>query len=216
MKYKGRLLVISITLSVHTAYLIYYFFRDGRVDIMDLLGYPLFFALSYWAGYQYDKAVYYSEKDALTNLYNRRFVIGSFDKIVAISSRTSSQLFVLLLDCDNFKEINDVYNHQIGDKVLQRISQILQLNTRRIDIVSRWGGDEFLVLGQYKDPSGIEVLTNRIQKEIAALSDEMGFHVSLSIGSAVYNEREHKDLSSLIKTADENMYRSKVTKKLST
>ncbi|MCR2805838.1 GGDEF domain-containing protein [Paenibacillus soyae] len=213
MKYKGRLLVVSITLSLHTVYILYYYLRDGMVDMMDILGYPLFFALAYWAGHQYDKALYYSEKDVLTNLYNRRFVIQSFDKIAAIASRTSSNLFVLLLDCDNFKEINDVYNHQIGDTVLQRISQILQLNTRKIDIVSRWGGDEFLVLGQYKEQSGVEVLMGRIQKEIAALSDEMGFRVSISIGSAVYNEKEHKDLSSLIKTADENMYRTKATKK---
>ena len=206
---------MSITLAVHTAYILYYFYRDGRVDIMDLLGYPVFIVLSYWAGYQYDKAVYFSEKDALTNLYNRRFVIHSFDKLAAIASRTSSQLFVLILDCDNFKEINDVYNHQIGDSVLQRTSEILQGNTRKVDIVSRWGGDEFLVLGQYKDASGIEALVNRIQNEMAALSDEFGFRVSLSIGYAVYNEWEHKDISSLIKTADENMYRTKANKKLS-
>ncbi|MEK3884564.1 GGDEF domain-containing protein [Paenibacillus sp. PL2-23] len=213
MKYRGRLIAMSITLFVHTAYIIIYYFRVGRVDIMDLLVYPLFAAVAYWAGYQYDKAVYYSEKDALTNLYNRRFVLASFDRIGAVASRTNSQLFILLMDCDNFKDINDAYNHQTGDRVLQRISHILQLSTRKVDIVSRWGGDEFLILGQYKDASGVEVLVNRIQKEIRALSDELGFRVSLSIGCAVYNEREHKDLSSLIKAADEHMYSSKLSKK---
>ncbi|RIX50143.1 GGDEF domain-containing protein [Paenibacillus nanensis] len=213
MKYKGRIATISLTMTVHTAYILYYFQRDGTVDWADWLGYPLFITVSYWAGKQYDRAVYYSEKDSMTNLYNRRFVINAFDKITSLASRTNSHIFALVIDCDNFKEINDRYNHHVGDKVLSEISHILLTNTRKVDIVARWGGDEFLVLGQYKDRAGIDAIITRITKQISLLSDELGFHVSLSIGSAIYSATQHHDLSSLVKTADENMYKSKMDKK---
>jgi diguanylate cyclase (GGDEF)-like protein len=213
MNYTGRLATILLTTTFHTAYIFYYFKRDGVIDPLDLLGYPIFFLLSYWGGLQYDRAIYYSEKDTLTNLYNRRYVISIFDKFFAQAKRSNSAIYALLLDCDRFKEINDSYNHHMGDEVLRRISKILMDCTRKGDIVSRWGGDEFLILGQYNRPSDMESSVQGIQSELIHLSNEMGLCISASIGSAVYSEEQHHDLSDLIREADKHMYDMKMEKK---
>ncbi|NRF95564.1 GGDEF domain-containing protein [Paenibacillus frigoriresistens] len=188
MKFIGRTIAISIIMFFHTSYLIYYFYRDGRIDIPDILGYPLFFCIAYWAGKQYDKATFFSEKDPLTNLYNRRFVMYSFDKILALTDRSNSKLFIMVIDCDNFKEINDIYGHSKGDLVLKTIGEALVKTTRKSDVVSRWGGDEFLINGQYKDDSGLQIIHQRLSEEF-------------------------RNLYELIKLADEEMYNHKWKKK---
>jgi diguanylate cyclase (GGDEF)-like protein len=213
VKYKGRLIATMMIMTVHTLYTLYYFKRDGMVDVLDLLGYPVIFIISYWSGLQYDKAVYFSEKDTLTNIYNRRYVISSFDRFLSLAKRSNTTLFVMLLDCDNFKEINDRYNHHLGDEVLRHISKILLGCTRKGDIVSRWGGDEFLILGRYNDSTDIQTIGLEIHRRLVQLSHEMGFSISISMGSAVYAEDRHHDLSGLIREADNNMYNMKIVNK---
>lgn len=212
MKYHGRISSIGLCLLIQTFYLLYFYFPDKNVDWVIWWSYPVLIAISYWTGKHYDKATFYSERDPLTNLYNRRFVTLAFDKILAIANRTNSNIFVLLIDCDHFKKINDQYNHQTGDMVLLQISQLLTANTRKSDIVARWGGDEFLIIGHHKDEAGLQVLLHRIQNESVNFSINMGFPISLSIGSATSSTSQYQDLTSLLKIADENMYRSKTKK----
>ncbi|WP_373231110.1 GGDEF domain-containing protein [Cohnella sp.] len=212
MKFTGRITAISLILFFHTLYIIYYIYRDGYADILDWLGYPVFFIISYWAGLQYDKAKFYSEKDELTNIYNRRFVVNTFDKITSLADRTNSKLFVLMIDCDNFKNINDVYDHQTGDLILNCIGKILVENTRKSDIVARWGGDEFLVIGQYKDEPGLQIVLQRLESDLLSLAQKMQISVSVSIGFAIYWD-DHRQLPELIKIADQRMYDDKTQKK---
>lgn len=179
---------------------------------MDLLGYPLFFSISYWCGKKYDKATFFSEKDILTNLYNRRFVIHSFDKIIALADRTNSKLFVLVIDCDNFKDINDLNGHAKGDIVLTSIGKILVSSTRNSDIVARWGGDEFLVIGHYKEEAGLETVVERLESELKILSNQLKMPVIVSIGSAIFPDH-NTNLIELIKIADQNMYNNKWMKR---
>ncbi|MFC4102144.1 GGDEF domain-containing protein [Paenibacillus xanthanilyticus] len=212
MKYKGRLLTLSTVLSVHTLYIVYYFFRDGAVDLFDLLGYPLFGVLAYWAGLQYDRAVYYSDKDVLTNLYNRRFLIKAFDKAKSLASRMNGSLFLLVIDCDNFKEINDRDGHAKGDRVLTAIGDVLVASTRGSDLVARWGGDEFVVVGHHKDDTGLQAILGRLESQLTEVSAQMGVRIQVSIGSALY-PRDGGDLYDLMKIADANMYASKRARK---
>ncbi len=212
MRYSGRIFAISIIFFFHTAYLIYYFYRDGHVDIVDLLGYPLFFCIAYWAGLQFDKATFYSEKDMITNLYNRRFVINTYEKIMSLAERTNSKLFVLVIDCDNFKHINDFYGHHKGDLVLAMIGETLAGSMRKSDIVARWGGDEFLVIGHYKEESGLQTVLQRLDDDMKNLSKQINIPIQVSIGSAIYPDH-NKNLFELIKSADQNMYECKEAKK---
>lgn len=212
MRYTGRIVAIGITLFFHMSLVLYYFFRDGIIETIDLLASPVMILVAYWAGNKFDKVKYLSEKDVLTGLYNRRFVMNSFDKITSLADRTSSKLFVLVIDCDNFKDINDLYGHNTGDKVLTLIGETLVGTTRKSDIVSRWGGDEFVVIGHFKEETGLQTLLQRLDDGLKTLSEQMNIPVKVSIGSAIY-PIDSKDLFELIQSADENMYECKGTKK---
>jgi diguanylate cyclase (GGDEF)-like protein len=199
-------------LAAHSLFVIYFSLLFGQLHIVSLLGYFLWFFIGYWIGKQYDKAKYFAEKDPLTNLYNRRFVMNAFEKITSLAERTNSKLFVLVIDCDNFKVINDMYGHQKGDLVLSMIGETLVGMTRKSDIVARWGGDEFLVIGHYKEETGLQTVLQRLEDNLRDLSSRIDIPVIVSIGSAVYPDH-NKDLFGLIKMADENMYKRKLTKK---
>lgn len=202
---------MGATIVFISVYVIYRYYMEGRVDLIEWLGYPVIMSVAYWAGKQYDKAVFDSEKDVVTNLYNRRFVINTLNKVIALADRNNGQLFVLVIDCDNFKEINDRYNHTTGDMVLALVGRTLTESTRKSDIVARWGGDEFLVIGQYTGETGLRSFMQRLDENIKRISAETAIPLSVSIGSAVY-PTDHKDIIELIKIADQNMYGSKNNK----
>jgi diguanylate cyclase (GGDEF)-like protein len=212
MKFTGRIIAVTLTLVAHTSFVVYFSIVDGKTNIVSFIGYFLWFFIGYWTGKQYDKAKYFSEIDPLTDLYNRRFVMNTFEKITSIAERTNSKLFVLVFDCDNFKEINDKYGHQKGDLVLSMIGQTLVATMRKSDIVARWGGDEFLVLGYHKEEIGLQIILERLEDNFRNLSKQINIPVSVSIGSAIFPNHD-KNLFDLIKKADENMYTSKLTKK---
>ncbi len=212
MKYTGRIIAISTTLLIHTSLILYSFFRDGVIEAVALFASFLMLLISYWAGNKFDRVKYLSDKDVLTGLYNRRFVMNSFEKITSLAERTDSKLFLLVIDCDNFKEINDLHGHNTGDMVLSMIGQALVGTTRKSDIVSRWGGDEFVVIGHFKEESGLETLLDRLDDDLKALSRQMEIPVEVSIGSAIY-PNDSRDLFELITTADEKMYKCKRAKR---
>ncbi|WP_248928136.1 GGDEF domain-containing protein [Paenibacillus hamazuiensis] len=212
MNYRGRIFAVSLTLLAHTCFAVYFAITDGRVHFITYLGYILWFFVGYWIGHLYDKARYYAEKDPLTDLYNRRFITSTFGKITSLTERTQAKLFVLIIDCDNFKSINDMYGHQKGDFVLASIGRTLSGLTRKSDIVARWGGDEFLVIGHLKQDASLQTVHQRLTDGLKALSDELGIPVFVSIGSAVYPDHS-TDLTELIKIADTNMYIGKRSKK---
>jgi diguanylate cyclase (GGDEF)-like protein len=212
MRYTGRIASTVFVFLLHSMYIAYYFYRDGKVEPFDLYTYPLIILYGYWTGKLYDKVKFYSEKDELTGLYNRRFVINTFEKITSLAQRANSKLFVLVIDCDNFKEINDKYGHLIGDMVLSKIGETLIRSTRKSDIVARWGGDEFLVIGHLKEETGLQIVIERLDNNLENLSKQIDIPVKVSIGSAIYPDHS-RDLDELIKSADQNMYEYKGTKK---
>jgi diguanylate cyclase (GGDEF)-like protein len=212
MRYKGRIIAVTLTLVAHTSFVIYFSILNGQTNIMSFLGYFIWFSIGYWTGKQYDKVKYFSDKDPLTNLYNRRFVMNTFEKVTSLAERTNSKLFVLVFDCDNFKDINDKYGHQKGDLVLSMIGETLLGTMRNSDVVARWGGDEFLVLGYYKEELDLQTILKRLEDEIRNLSKQINIPVNVSFGSAIFPNYD-KNLFELIKIADENMYKSKLRKK---
>ena len=85
-------------------------------------------------------------RDTLTGLYNRRFLEGNINTILAGIQRRESNLAILMADMDFFKKVNDEYGHESGDQVLKSLSHILQNSVRATDLVIRYGGEEFLIL----------------------------------------------------------------------
>ncbi len=212
MKHTGRILGSLCLFLLHSIFIFYYYFRDGKVEPLDLYSYPFLILFGYWAGKQYDKVRFYSEKDELTGIYNRRYVLAAFEKISNQAEQTNSKLFVLVVDCDNFKSINDTNGHHEGDRILTKISETLVKTTRQSDIVARWGGDEFLVIGHYNDEEGLQTFLQRLEEKLEYLSEQVKMPITISIGSAIYPNHS-KDLFELVKIADDKMYHSKKSKK---
>ncbi|TYS61918.1 GGDEF domain-containing protein [Bacillus infantis] len=212
MKHTGKIIGSLSLLLFHSVYILYYYLRDREVEPLDLYTYPLLIWFGYWAGKQYDKVKFYSEKDELTGTYNRRYILSNFKKLSNLTEKMNNKLFVVIVDCDNFKVINDTFGHFTGDMILTKISKALAETARQSDIVARWGGDEFLLIGQSNDETEMQTVLQKLEEKIKDLSKEVKMPITLSIGSALYPD-DSKNLFELIKIADHHMYSSKNSKK---
>ena len=149
--------------------------------------------------------------DSLTHLPNRILFKLRLDHAIQRASRNRSQIALLFLDLDNFKEINDSLGHAGGDILLQKASVILLETVRQEDTVARQGGDEFLILvEQVDEPQGAAVVAEKILDRLREPFSIEGqeFLVTGSIGVSIYPE-QGEDVDTLIKNADAAMYRAK-------
>jgi len=156
--------------------------------------------------------------DPLTGVFNRRYMDRRINEEAASARRYGLPLSILLLDIDYFKQINDRYGHQVGDRVLAAMAKIIDSELRESDIFTRYGGEEFLIIAPHTPLlSAIEV-AERVRKCIEShdfcLSDEPGgtgsFRVTVSIGVASLDDGA-KDSETLIRAADKNLLRAKQT-----
>jgi diguanylate cyclase (GGDEF)-like protein len=108
-------------------------------------------------------------RDAMTGLYNRRFLEEYVSALVAGSQRRKSPFSVLMLDLDFFKQVNDTHGHEAGDKVIKTLADILQRNIRSSDMAVRYGGEEFLVLLLDTGAGGAQKVPQRAQAERKAV-----------------------------------------------
>ncbi|MGG3924480.1 GGDEF domain-containing protein [Metabacillus fastidiosus] len=212
MKYTGRIFVFIFILIFQYSLVAYLYYENGYIEEVNYIATPVMLFFGYFIGKQFDKVKFYSEKDILTNLYNRRFIMTNFKKFAAAAERMNSKFFILVIDCDNFKEINDLYGHIKGDEILKSIGECLISATRKGDITARWGGDEFLVIGYMKDETDLTISLNKLEEKLDKLSEKLKIPVYASVGSAIF-PNESKDLLELIKIADDNMYYCKGLKK---
>jgi diguanylate cyclase (GGDEF)-like protein len=153
--------------------------------------------------------------DALTGLPNRILFEERLDHGLIQAKRHGWKLAVLFMDIDNFKNINDSYGHDLGDKVLLTVADCLQSATRSDDTVSRWGGDEFVcLLLEVKEEADVVHLAELIVKRISEHFKFKGTVLSIrvSIGIALYPaDGETSDI--LLKNADTAMYKAKGTER---
>ncbi|WP_280769689.1 GGDEF domain-containing protein [Salipaludibacillus daqingensis] len=214
MRITGRTFSILLVFFIQTAYIYYYFQRDGFVGIGGWMGYPLLLPIGYWTGYQFDKAKFLSEKDWLTGLYNRHFIESKMNKFVHKAKRNDEKLFIILLDCDKFKEINDGYGHRTGDLVLKEIALKLKQYDRKVFASARWGGDEFLIVGSCSSNKDANDFVEDLQQELVALTvPNLNKPLSVSIGLAIEHSPESSmSVQFLIQQADQHMYKRKKEK----
>lgn len=158
-------------------------------------------------------ALHIALHDSLTGLPNRLLLEQRLDHGLKQSRRYGWKLAVLFIDLDKFKNINDSYGHDIGDKLLIAVANRLQASVRGEDMVSRWGGDEFVcVLLNVKHESDVISLANKMVDQISQECDLDGTVVSISatIGIALC-PRDGETAEILFKQVDRAMYRSKGT-----
>lgn len=161
---------------------------------------------------RYDDARYLADNDALTGLANRRCIIDRLDQEVARAERASSNLALVMMDVDKFKFFNDTYGHEIGDQVLAAVAAGLQEAVRGIDILGRFGGDEFLAILPDTDRVGAARVVTRIQNCLAnrpvVVEGASPLTLHLSCGIAVY-PRDGRNPRELFHVADSKMYEAK-------
>ncbi|MEJ2201126.1 MAG: diguanylate cyclase, partial [Desulfuromonadaceae bacterium] len=150
--------------------------------------------------------------DFLTQLANRRYFLELAENELRRALRFRKEVALRMLDIDHFKPINDSYGHKICDLVLHTVAKTLRQTLRRIDVVGRFGGEEFaVVLPETGGQAALET-AERLRLAIAAaettLEDEGALRVSVSIGGAVFSEGAN-DVETLLKRADEALYVAK-------
>lgn len=150
-------------------------------------------------------------RDSLTGLFNRRYFNETLQKEVERSKRGGRPLAFLMLDVNRFKEINDSYSHQTGDKILQEVANLLKENVRSADIVIRYGGDEFLIILPETNGEASKII-NRIRKELEKWNqkqDILDFPLTLAIGSSYWDPGSDLNVEEALKKADREMYEDK-------
>jgi two-component system cell cycle response regulator len=151
-----------------------------------------------------------SVRDVLTDLYNRRFLDQKLEEEAQRATRQNYPLFLIILDLDNFKELNDTLGHQAGDEVLQRLAGVLSNSIRHnVDIPFRYGGDEFAVMVPQAGTEQVKQIAERIRCNY--LNEDIG-KTSLSLGISRFrrtNRRLREDINDFIYNADVSMYIAK-------
>ena len=158
-----------------------------------------------------DIATEASLHDTLTGLPNRALFYDRLEHALEQAKRHSWNLAVMFLDLDNFKQINDTYGHDVGDKVLLTVAKKLKEHTRSDDSICRLGGDEFLyLLMEIKNEREVTKIIKKLIKTIALPCDDIdqSLAIKLSIGVSLF-PKNADNLEGLIKSADVAMYAAK-------
>ncbi len=151
--------------------------------------------------------------DPMTKLYNRRYFSEISDEMFDANKRKHNNIALILLDIDNFKNINDIHGHNIGDDVIISIANILVANTRKEDIVCRYGGEEYIIIlpdvDLERSMNIAETIRELVEKMLINLPREKELRVTISIGVAMANMIVDNDIEIVINKADNAMYEAK-------
>ncbi|MBD1582709.1 GGDEF domain-containing protein [Pseudoalteromonas sp. S16_S37] len=147
-------------------------------------------------------------QDSLTHLFNRRYAHGLIQQAYKSCVKQQQPICVVMADIDHFKQVNDLYGHEVGDEVIGRVAQCLSQHLNSADIAVRWGGEEFLlVLPNCSQPSAQKRL-ELIRQSIEAMNFDKGaLQVTMSFGLATW--QAHCDFEEVLKQADIALYKSK-------
>lgn len=148
-----------------------------------------------------------SELDPLTNVMNRRKFEDLLEKLVLRASRTSLPMTLIVLDIDNFKEVNDKYGHQAGDRVLIEIAHLISSLIRKSDYLVRYGGEEFVIISADSGLEGMMQLAEKIRTEVESYDFNDIGPITVSMGLAELSDED--DTNTFFQRADKNLYKAK-------
>jgi len=157
----------------------------------------------------------FAARDALTGMYNKRFIINELENYCRIARRSNRAFSIIFIDIDDFKQINDRYGHLTGDEYLKRIAELFTHTLREQDIAGRIGGEEFLVILPETTIDGALQLAVRMRKNVEKFVmplQNQEIRTTISAGVCQY-ERGLKDVKELLDLADQAMYEAKKAEK---
>lgn len=145
--------------------------------------------------------------DSLTGIYNRYKLNKELEIEISKSERYNSNFAVMMIDIDNFKSVNDTHGHDVGDYVLQELSNIVSNFIRESDVFGRWGGEEFIVLLPYSDKKKVLVSAEKLRAAVSCHAFKDMPFVTISVGVSVFTKEDTKE--SLLKRVDKALYQAK-------
>jgi len=152
-------------------------------------------------------------RDPLTNLYNRRYFEDVSAELISLSIRNDDSLCLLLIDIDKFKNVNDTYGHDIGDKVLKHLANTFIELLRDSDVITRVGGEEFAIVLPKTELQGAQKISEEIRQKIEneniEISEDSFINITISIGLTIFEKEIDKDVNSIFKKADIALYEAK-------
>ncbi|MFH1248974.1 MAG: GGDEF domain-containing protein [archaeon] len=153
-------------------------------------------------GFLYEMVI----NDPKTGVYNNKF----FEEITSIEiekAKRGHALALIISDIDNFKRVNDIFGHKKGDAILKYVVKMIRENTRKIDVIGRFGGEEFTVLLPFTDYPKANMVAERIRKKIESSKYLQRHKVTVSIGLSTYEEKD--TIQKLFNKADSALYYAK-------
>ena len=186
-------------------------------DILPLFAVLITFAISYLAKYllksrDFEHQYKLATTEGLTELYNHRYFQDTLRKQIDTARRYNQPFSLIIIDIDFFKNFNDSYGHQAGDAVLKEVAQILKRNTRAIDFVCRYGGEEMSIILPFTDKEEAQFNAERICKAVSSkvfkLPNNVECNVTISLGVATFPENGDTP-QKIIEHADKALYWAK-------
>lgn len=153
-------------------------------------------------------------RDALTNVYNRSYLNYQLEAFVKEFQLFNQPFGVVFVDIDNFKNVNDVYGHQIGDEILKLVARTINSNIRSDDVFGRYGGEEFLLILKLSNEEELLKVSDKVRVLVSNSSiivEGVKLKVTISLGATLYHQNE--TIESVVNRADKAMYQSKQTGK---
>jgi diguanylate cyclase (GGDEF)-like protein len=155
------------------------------------------------------KLEYIASHDIMTGIYNRRYFFEVVSNTFITDNKT--ELYILMIDIDHFKKINDQYGHAVGDEALKHITRVVSEELDETMVFARLGGEEFVIALQNNDANQVNQLAERIRLKVQnepVISESVVFYCSLSMGISK-NDGSYDNLDNLMIAADEALYTAK-------
>lgn len=199
-----RTLVVIVMTSASIA--VQFFMRKQDVYAKTLLNYQEH--LEEIVDERTQKLQYLADFDDLTGIYNRHKFNDCLERETDRARRYHQPLSLVMCDIDFFKNVNDTYGHDEGDKVLKYFADTLRQNLRKSDVYARWGGEEFILLMPHTDIESARVVTDKLRLLISSINfGKDNQHLTASFGVSQLHNTEQT--SPLIKRADDALYEAK-------
>lgn len=201
--YKQVLIGVIVLGSVNS-------FEPSTLDLLSSYG-PIL-ALAFNNAITHQQMQQLAALDSLTGIYNRRFGYSRIGEEFNRSIRSGTPLSLVMLDIDHFKEINDTYGHNMGDKMLQMVTKTMKEAIRDGDILIRCGGEEFLCIlpgASQQDAARVAERIRIMIKDSVLKTDDQEIRATVSLGTATYPNKEINDIQQFISLADSAMYAAK-------
>ena len=142
-----------------------------------------------------------------TRAYNRFKIETILSYELERSRRHKTVFSVIIVDIDHFKQVNDTYGHAAGDHVLQEFAEILTQNSRKLDSIGRWGGEEFIIISPETNGDGVKILAEKLRKKVEEHIFDKGLKVTASFGPGALDPKS--DWESFFERIDAALYESK-------